>query len=135
MWTLRFRGIIAGLRRPGRTMLIASHDLAELSAVADRVIIIDQGKVVRTVDTASVEAPARRDYRLMVAVGADRVPGIFPGAVAIGEAGFEMRQITLDVLNAGLAELLRGGGQVVSVAPSESLLEQQFREAVEVVKK
>jgi ABC-2 type transport system ATP-binding protein len=133
MWTLRFRRVIADLRRPGRTMLIASHDLAELSALADRVVILDHGKVVRTVDTAA-QAPVLRDYRLTVAAGASDVPAIFPDARPMGETTFEMRQIELDTLNVGLAELLRRGGQIVSVGPSESLLEYHFREAVEEVR-
>jgi ABC-type multidrug transport system ATPase subunit len=130
MWTLRFRRIVADLRRPGRAMLIASHDLAELSAITDRVVIIDHGQVVRTVDTASA-APVVQDYRLTVAAGGERVAGIFPDAVARGDATFDVRQVTVETLNAGLAELLRQGGQIVSVGPSESLLEYHFRDAVD----
>jgi ABC-type molybdate transport system ATPase subunit len=111
-------------------MLIASHDLAELSALADRVVILDHGQVVRTVDTASA-VPVVRDYRLAVAAGAELVAGIFPTAVARGDGTFEAQQITVEALNAGLAELLRQGGQIVSVGPSESLLEYHFRDAVE----
>jgi ABC-2 type transport system ATP-binding protein len=130
IWTLRFRRVIADLRRPARTILIASHDLAELSALTDRVAILDHGRVVRTVDTAA-QAPVLRDYRLVMAAGAELVPGVFPDAVPLGETTFEMRQIALDALNSGLAELLRRGGQMVSVGPSESLLEYHFRSAVE----
>jgi ABC-2 type transport system ATP-binding protein len=130
MWTLRFRRVIADLRRPGRTMLIASHDLAELSALTDRVVILDHGRVVRTVDTAA-KAPVLRDYRLTVAAGASEVVAVFPDARAMGDATFEMRQIELDALNVGLAEFLRRGGHIVSVGPSESLLEYHFRDAVE----
>jgi ABC-2 type transport system ATP-binding protein len=130
MWTLRFRRVIADLRRPDRTMLIASHDLAELSAITDRVFILDHGRVVRVVDTAA-KAPVLRDYRLTVAAGAAEIPTIFPDARALGEATFEMRQIELDALNVGLAELLRRGGHIVSVGPSETLLEYHFRDAVE----
>jgi ABC-2 type transport system ATP-binding protein len=130
MWTLRFRRVISDLRRPGRTMLIASHDLAELSALTDRVVILDHGQVVRIVETTT-KAPVLRDYRLTVAAGAAEVPAIFPGARALGEATFEMRQIELDALNVGLAELLKRGGHIVSVGPSETVLEYHFRDAVE----
>jgi ABC-2 type transport system ATP-binding protein len=130
MWTLRFRRVIADLRRPGRTMLIASHDLSELQALTDRVVILDHGRVVRTVETTA-KAPVLRDYRLAVAAGADSVAAIFPGARALGDRVFEMRQIELAALNAGLAEFLRRGGHIVSVGPSETLLEYHFRDAVE----
>lgn len=130
VWTLRFRDVIASLRRPGRSILIASHDLAELSALTDRVVIIDHGRVARSVDRGA-SAPAARDYRLVVATGGDAIATIFPGARALGADTFEVRQLERSALNAGLATLLAGGGQIVSVAPSETLLEYHFRDAVE----
>jgi ABC-2 type transport system ATP-binding protein len=129
MWVLKFRTMMRDLRRPGRTMLIASHDLAELSALTDRVVIIDHGRIVRSVDTQSA-VPVVRDYRLMLASGAEHVADVFPGATGSGTS-FELRAIELETLNVGLAELLRRGGRITSVAPSESLLEHHFREAVE----
>ena len=133
VWLLKFRTVMRDLRRPDRTMLIASHDLAELSALADRVYIIDHGRVVRSVDTRST-SPAAREYRLLLSSGAERVTTVFPQARQVGaEGNFELPAIDLTTLNAGLAELLRGGAQLVSVAPTESLLEHHFRDAVEKV--
>ncbi len=133
MWVIKFRTLMRDLRRPDRTMLIASHDLAELSALTDRVFIIDHGRVVRPVDTRSV-VPVTRDYRLMLAAGADLVMSVFPGARPVGgEGAFEVSGIDLETLNTGLAELLKGGAQLSSVAPTESLLEYHFRDAVEKV--
>src|SRR6267378_8704535 len=45
VWTQRFRGIVEELRRPDRTILIASHNLDELQRLADRVAIIDHGRL------------------------------------------------------------------------------------------
>jgi ABC-2 type transport system ATP-binding protein len=132
-WIIRFRTIMRDLRRHDRTTLIASHDLAELSALCDRVYIIDRGRVVRAVDTGSV-TPALRDYRLTLASGGDRVSAVFPSAKAAGPDGaFEVPAISVEALNAGLAELLRSGAQLLSVAPTESLLEYHFRDATEGV--
>jgi len=131
VWLLKFRSVMRDLRRPDRTMLIASHDLTELSALTDRVYIIDHGRVVREVDTRTA-TPASREYRLIVSAGAQLVPTIFPGARAVGaEGGFELPAVDLATLNTGLAELLKGGGQLASLAPTESLLEYHFRDAVE----
>lgn len=133
VWLLKFRAVMRDLRRPSRTMLIASHDLAELSALTDRVYIIDHGRVVRSVDTRST-APVSREYRLILAAGAELVPSVFPLARAVGgEGNFDLAAIDLATLNAGLTELLRQGAQLVSVAPTESLLEHHFRDAVEKV--
>src|SRR5262249_966948 len=133
VWLLRFRAFMRDLRRPDRTMLIASHALAELSALADRVYIIDRGRVVRSVATPST-APIAREYRLTLSAVAERVPSAFRDVCAVGpEGNFELPAIDLATLNSGLAELLRGGAQLVSVAPTESLLEHHFRDAVEKV--
>jgi ABC-2 type transport system ATP-binding protein len=131
MWALKFRTFVQDMRRPGRTILIASHDLAELSALTDKVHIIDHGRIVRSVDTRG-RAPTLRHYRLTVVSGTDQVTAVFPDAHPVGDDGtFEIRTIELLALNAGLAELLRRGATVASVAPSETLLEHHFREAVE----
>ena len=45
VWTQRFRDIVEDLRRPDRTMLIASHNLDELQRLAVRVAIIDRGRL------------------------------------------------------------------------------------------
>jgi ABC-2 type transport system ATP-binding protein len=133
VWLLKFHAVMRDLRRPDRTMLIASHDLTELSALTDRVYIIDHGRAVRSVDTRSA-APAQREYRLIVSTGATLVPPIFPGARPLGAEGvFELPAIDLATLNAGLGELLRGGAQLASLAPTESLLEYHFRDAVDKV--
>ena len=133
VWMLKFRAVMRDLRRPDRTMLIASHDLAELSALTDRVYIIDHGRVVRSVDTRST-APGSREYRLTLAAGAEIVPSVFPAARPVGpEGSFELPAIDLATLNTGLAELLKGGAQLTSVAPTESLLEYHFRDAVDKV--
>jgi len=49
VWTQRFRGIVEDLRKPGKTVIIASHNLDELQRLADRVAIIDRGRLQRVV--------------------------------------------------------------------------------------
>ena len=133
VWLLKFRAVMRDLRRPDRTMLIASHDLTELSALTDRVYIIDHGRAVRSVDTRSA-TPASREYRLVLSTGAELVPSVFPLARPVGgEGSFELPSIDLATLNTGIAELLKGGAQLSSLAPTESLLEYHFRDAVEKV--
>jgi ABC-2 type transport system ATP-binding protein len=130
MWTARFRDLIANARRPNRTVLIASHDLAELSALADRVYILDHGKVARVVDTRSAAA-VTTEYRLTVITGADQVPAVFPDARAVSDGIYVLPAVDTETLNVGLAELVRRGARLTSVAPTESALEYHFREVVE----
>jgi ABC-2 type transport system ATP-binding protein len=43
-----FRTLIGELREEGRTVLLATHDMAEAEVVCDRVTLIDRGKIIAT---------------------------------------------------------------------------------------
>ncbi len=131
VWTQRFRDIVESLRRPGRTVIIASHNLDELQRLADRVAIIDRGRLQRLVSTGYDQAAETASaYRIAVVSGAERIPEIFPSAVDAGGGEYEMPVRNLADLNADIARAISGGVIFASVVPSRSVLEQQFREAV-----
>ena len=131
VWTQRFRGIVEGLRRPGRTVIIASHNLDELQRLADRVVIIDHGRLQRLVQTGYDQtADTAGTYRIAVVRGADRIAEIFPGAVDAGGGEFEVPIASVVDLNSALGRAIAAGVLVASVVPARSVLEQQFREAV-----
>jgi ABC-type multidrug transport system ATPase subunit len=131
VWTQRFRAIVTELRRPERVILVASHNLDELERIADRVAILDRGRVQRVVATAPRRAAAATVFRLAVASGADDVRVAFPEARPLGAGEFEVQVADLAALNRGLGTLLARGVLLAAVAPAHSALEQQFREAVE----
>lgn len=131
VWTQRFRGIVEGLRRPGRTIIVASHNLDELQRLADRVAIIDRGRLQRLVQTGYDQATdAGGTYRISVVSGAEHVKEMFPAAVEAGTGEFEIAFPSILELNAAIGRLIGGGVLVAGVMPARSVLEQQFREAV-----
>lgn len=131
VWTQRFRGIVESLRRPGRTVIIASHNLDELQRLADRVAIIDHGKLQRLVATGYDQtAETAGSYRIAVASGADKMNEIFPAAVSVGGGEFEVPIANIEDLNSSIARAIGAGILVASVVPARSVLEQQFREAI-----
>ncbi|HEX3532601.1 MAG TPA: ABC transporter ATP-binding protein [Gemmatimonadaceae bacterium] len=131
VWTQRFRGIVEELRRPDRTILIASHNLDELQRLADRVAIIDRGRLQRVVSTGyEQDAPAATRYRLTLAAGFDRIRESFPLAESAGRGEYDVTVRSIRELNSALADLIGRGALVASVVPERSVLEQQFREAV-----
>jgi ABC-type multidrug transport system ATPase subunit len=136
VWTQRFRDIVDLLRRPDRTILIASHNLDELARLADRVGIIDRGQLQRIVDVRANERNITEGapYRIVVARGDERVIERFPTARSIGRGEFELSGLSLEVLNIGLVSLIEAGVLVSAVYPVHSALEQQFREAVDSAK-
>ena len=134
VWTQRFRDVVDRLRRPDRVILIASHNLDELARLADRVAIIDRGRLQRVVDVRANERSVTEGapYRIVVAASDTRVDDVFPGAREVASGEFEIRALSLEDINAGLVRLMQGGALVRAVYPVHSPLEQQFREAVGV---
>ncbi len=131
VWTQRFRDIVTQLRRPDRTILIASHNLDELQRLADRVAIIDHGRLQRVVSTSYEQgAPAVTRFRLTLAGGYEKIPESFRLAEDIGRGEYDVTVGSIQELNTSLADLIGRGGLVASVVPEHSALEQQFREAV-----
>lgn len=132
VWTQRFREIVNGLRRADRTILIASHNLDELARVADRVAIVDRGRLQRIVDVRANERTVTENapYRIVVARGEARLRESFPAAREISAGEFEVTGLSLGAINAGLVSLIAAGVVVSAVFPVHSALEQQFRDAV-----
>jgi ABC-type multidrug transport system ATPase subunit len=132
VWTQRFRDVVIALRRPGRAIFIASHNLDELQRLADRVAIIDRGQLQRIVAPNAPGAAPGSATAYVISVVDDNgvVASVFPGAASRGGGDYELPILDLRALNTGLAALLARGVLVRSVRPAHSMLEQHFREAI-----
>lgn len=132
VWTQRFRDVVSALRRPGRAIFIASHNLDELQRLADRVAIIDRGQLQRVVEprAAADAAAGSTPYVISVIATNGTVESVFPGATSRGDGEYELPVLDVRALNAGLGQLLARGVLVTSLRPSHSVLEQHFREAI-----
>ena len=130
VWTQRFRDVVDALRRPGRAIFIASHNLDELQRLADRVAIIDQGRLQRIVQPRGLQAASVAPY-IITAVGDEAaVRAVFPDALTMMPGEYGLPPMDLASLNAGIGQLLARGVLVSSMRPQHSVLEQHFREAV-----
>ena len=132
VWTQRFRDIVEELRRPDRTILIASHNLDELQRLADRVAIIDRGRLQRVVSTGyeNTAPAAGTRFRVTLASGHELIRAVFPQAEDAGRGEYDVTVRSIKDLNTLLADLISRGALIASVVPERSVLEQQFREAV-----
>ena len=135
LWTQRFRDVVRDLRRPSRLILIASHNLDELERLADRVLILHQGRLqkVVTAGAAPSDVGASRElaYRLALTAPHPTVGRVFPGAELVEGRGAEwVIRGDLATLNRGLAELVAAGALVAAFTPEQSRLESEFRAAV-----
>jgi ABC-type multidrug transport system ATPase subunit len=129
VWTQKFRDIVTELRRPSRTILIASHNLDELERLADRVGIMSQGRLQRIVTAGGAHTGGA--YRLVLA---QPVPGLaeaFADAITVEGRANEYRVSgTLEELNERLGRLLASGATIAAFYPEQSRLETEFRAAV-----
>ncbi len=136
LWTQRFREIVRGLRRPSRVILIASHNLDELERLADRVLILHQGRLERVVVAGAASpretGPTELVYRLVLTSPHPALGQAFPQAEAVeGRSAEWVIRGDLAGLNQGLAALVAAGAVVAAFAPEQSRLESEFRAAVE----
>lgn len=130
LWTQRFRDIVAELRRPERTILIASHNLDELEQLSDRVAILDQGRLQRMVDHSTTGGAEAVMWRL-VFEGQPDVAAAITGAMPVeGRAGTWRALASRPEMSRGLAALLGGGAVLVECVPEQGRLASAFHEAV-----
>ena len=132
VWTQRFRDIVIEMRRPDRAIIIASHNLDELERVADRVAILDGGRLTRVTDATAEAEDTVSHYRLVLVTDSTAVLDAFPRAARTASAREVAYDVhgTLEELNAALERLLAGGVRIRAFFPARSRLEAAFREAV-----
>ena len=61
-----FRNLIADLKREGRTILLATHDMVEAESLCQRVTLIDRGKIIATESPRTLAGVISRFQRIDV---------------------------------------------------------------------
>lgn len=109
--------LLAGLARDGTGVLLISHDLAVVSRLADRVIVMRAGSPVETGPTAEVIRNPRHDYtRALVAAvptgrpRGDRLSGAGRIAVPVGEPPSAVAAVPPVLTASGLSVAFPVGG-------------------------
>lgn len=110
-------------RRQERGVLVASHDLAEVEALCDRVILLDRGRVVASGTVEEVRRALGLSARYRLRLSAAPPPGT--GLVAAGDE-FELPAADDEALPATLEVLSRAGVRVLAIDRTERGLEEAF---------
>ncbi|MGH7504370.1 MAG: ABC transporter ATP-binding protein, partial [Longimicrobiales bacterium] len=86
LWRVRLREAVLELRAEGRTIVIASHDLAEVERMTEHAVLLDDGQVREVLETAAPATPTR--YRIRLAAPSEGFAAAFSlGQVVDGECG------------------------------------------------
>lgn len=130
-WRIRLRDIVADFRASGTTVLMASHDLAEVERLADRAVLLDRGVIRDILDLTPTDRPTA--YRLRLQNAEPAIGEIFPGATSPGEGTGDYQVTVRDAadLSSRLAALLDLGVIIIAVEPAGPPLEERVRRALE----
>src|SRR2546429_2328943 len=129
------RGFIVSLRARHRAILLTTHDLDEAQRIADRVVVLYKGRVVRIGATTDIRSAGKPSYLLAFAGEAsaarDALSRIgIEAQPAASEDGLAAPRFATDgprrTNGAALRALLDAGIEVVTLAAEERSLEDAY---------
>jgi ABC-2 type transport system ATP-binding protein len=124
-----FRALIGELRGEGRTILLATHDMAEAEALCDRVTLIDRGAILATESPRTLGRVISRFQRIDVEGAGDDVIGqiaALAGVASVAPADIGIRiEVAEEGVTADVLKLLVDSG-VTSVRTSMPSLEEVY---------
>jgi ABC-2 type transport system ATP-binding protein len=124
------RDVFLRRRERGTTIFFSSHELAEVSAMCDRLLLVNRGRLVEEQDLGELTDSLRRYWIRFQ--GSDRSERVYPFPVDFSADGsmtarFEARKAHLT----GLEWLRSHGGEILDIGQSEGSLEDYFVARIE----
>jgi ABC-type multidrug transport system ATPase subunit len=131
LWRVRFRDLVDELRAGGVTVLLASHDIAEVERMADRVAVLREGVVVDVLD--ATPPPGEQSWVLRLHSPSAALATAFPDAAPLPgeELAWLVRTTDPVELSRRLAALLAAGAVLAGIAPASESLEERVRGSLE----
>lgn len=130
-----FYGLVERRRREGHTMLFSSHQLGDVERLADRFVLLVEGRLVA--DFSQSELAERLSSRGVLRVRlARRVPGLLetlrPLAPGVAWSGDELIAAGPAAVRPRLLDLIReAGAEIRGLTSEEGRLDALYREVVE----
>ncbi len=128
---IEIREVLKQLRQQGKTILLNSHLLSEVEAIADRVAMLSQGKLVRiaTMDELTVKG---MQFEIVADLGNEilEIPPEIGKVITIAAKGMIVELKNESDIN-GIIDILRTARITIhSIAPRKMTLEQSFIETI-----
>lgn len=130
--TYQVRQFILEQKKLGRTMLLCSHLLSEVEAVADRVAILHRGRLL-TIGQVSELVPESKQWQLVAsATGSELTKALSAAKFKVEQHGDVITVLTdkLDDIYQALGMVKDLGGQLLEITRPQPTLEEQFLKAV-----
>ncbi len=125
------RDVLKKARADGKTIVLNSHLLAEVEAVADRVAILSRGKLVRV---STVDALTRRtsQYEVQADIGSRviEIPSDKGKILTISAGGLVVELTAQENINYVIDQLRMKRVNIRSIRPMTVTLEQSFLETI-----
>lgn len=128
---VELRDLLRGLAKAGAAVLVSSHILSELEEIADRVVLVERGRVVgehamADLAGARLDAEGRASWRIRALRPETLTAGLRDVAHTPLPDGAEVGPLTEAEAAELLATLVAEGVQVVSYAPMGGGLESAY---------
>lgn len=128
------RDILLRAHREGKTIFLSSHLLTEVERIADRVGVLNQGRLLAVGSMAALRDHYRRERRLLIEVAGDLPPDLkaLEALPFVQEAGIEEGKIAV-VVSVGedhrpaiARAMVESGIAVINITSVEMSLEQVY---------
>ncbi len=128
---LEIRQVLKTVHQQGKTIILNSHLLSEVEAIATRVAILSRGKLVRV---SSVEALTRRahQYEVLAELGSTviEIPPEVGKLISVSAKGLIVELAKEEAINYVIDLLRLKRINIKSVKPMKVSLEQSFMESI-----
>jgi ABC-2 type transport system ATP-binding protein len=126
------RTIVAELKARGKTILMSSHILGDVEAIADRAVILSEGRLRRVVDLDDREAD-RRGLEIQCRALPEGAEASIQGEGITCERNHDVVNVRVgdrDAVAGIIQEIQRAGGYLLQVRPVRMDLERIFLQEV-----
>ncbi|WP_425560709.1 hypothetical protein [Luedemannella helvata] len=128
----RVRAFLRGLCADGTTLMLTTHDLGDIEDVCQRIVIIDEGRIIFDGSIAHVKDSFARERRLHVdftaPVAPERLAELLPGAeIEGGQQSFTIRFDRFTHTAAQVMSALLAAGEVADFRLDEPAIEDVIR--------